>query len=103
MPVQPVVQRLLGAHPKFQAYVDARNSMAAREQGTATSAQTLSTIMRSLPTESLQRFEALRVRCLELNRIATQIKDPGGLDAAALMDDRGRAGEHACLFHDRLR
>jgi hypothetical protein len=67
---------LLGTHPKFQRYVDAQAAKSAREQGAADVEQTLRRILSALPKQSLRRFEALRSRCLELQQIALELKDP---------------------------
>ena len=67
---------LLAAHPKFQAYVEAQEAKLARQEGAASNEQTLRAIMQALPPRSVDRFEALRSRCLELRQIAMAIKDP---------------------------
>ena len=67
---------LLASHPKFQHYVDAQAAKAARQQvGQCTSSRLR--ITRSLPRESLARFEALRAKCLELRQIAGELRNPG--------------------------
>lgn len=81
---------LLAAHPKFQAYVQAQEAKQARQEDVSTNEQTLRAIMQSLPPRSIDRFEALRSRCLELRQIALAIKDPlragtGFLDESQLV------------------
>lgn len=89
---------LLSAHPKFQAYVDAQDAKLTREQQTGNAQQTFTTIMRSLPPRSLDRFEALRTRCLELRQIATQIKNPGELDGPLTLEKSQLAGLDRLLW-----
>ena len=68
---------LLASHPKFQHYVDAQVAKAARQQVGQAHEQSLLRITRSLPRESLARFEALREKCLELRQIAGELRNPG--------------------------
>lgn len=65
---------LLGTHPKFQSYVDAQAAKRTREETSAEADQALKQILAALPRESVARFKQLRDRCLELRRLATQIK-----------------------------
>jgi len=67
---------LLGTHSKFQRYVDAQEAKVAREKGSATAGQALDRILAALPPNLLQRFHNLRASCLELRRLALEIKDP---------------------------
>lgn len=69
---------LLASHDKFQRYVDAQEAQALRPQSVGNPQESLRIILRSLPPQSVERFEKLRARCLELRQIAMQIKDPGG-------------------------
>ena len=57
---------LLGTHPKFQAYVDAQQAKEARSANSVSTMQALDRITKSLPKELLDRFSALKTRCLEL-------------------------------------
>jgi hypothetical protein len=68
---------MLGTHPKFQAYVDAQEAKQARAATSVTSQQTLERITTALPKELLDRFVALRARCLELQQIAAELKQTG--------------------------
>lgn len=68
---------LLGTHPKFQAYVNAQEAKAARELGTRTAEAELQRMVQSLPKAALERFQALRGRCLQLRQIAVELKHPG--------------------------
>ncbi len=73
---------LLGTHPRFQKYVDAQEAKATRPDGAAGTDETLERIVNALPARSLQRFEALRQRCVELRQLALEIKDPGNAGSA---------------------
>lgn len=66
----------LGTHPKFQKYVDAQEAKAARQDGSAAATATARSILKSLPKNLVQRFEAVRSRCAELRQLARQIRDP---------------------------
>lgn len=68
---------LLGTHPKFQSYVEAQQAKAARAQVSDTSEVSLRQILKSLPRQSIQKFDALKSRCLDLRRIAAALKNPG--------------------------
>jgi hypothetical protein len=74
---------LLGTHHKFQRYVDAQAAKSAREQGANDVEQVLRRILGALPKQSLRRFEALRSRCLELQQIALDLKDPSQVRSSA--------------------
>ncbi len=68
---------LLTTHPKFQKYVDAQQAKATRTTASVAAQRALERITKSLPRESLDRFHALRTRCLELQQIASELKHPG--------------------------
>jgi len=76
---------LLGMHPKFQQYVDAQDAKQARVDGSLEQEQMLRQMVAALPRESMQRFEALRARCLELQQIAVELKRPS--DGVRPLDD----------------
>lgn len=64
----------LGSHPKFQKYVDAQEAAATRQQRTRAVDATLAQILRSLPPGTMTRFDKLRDRCLQLRRIAGDLR-----------------------------
>jgi len=68
---------MLGTHSKFQAYVNAQEAKQVREATSVSSQQTLDRITSALPKELLDRFVALRARCLELQQIAAELKHTG--------------------------
>jgi hypothetical protein len=89
---------LLASHPKFQAYVNAQAAKAGREQGTESTDQTLRAILRSLPPKSVDRFESLRSRCIELRQIAMAIKDPGRTGSPLLLEESQLSGLDRLLW-----
>jgi len=88
---------LLGTHPKFQKYVDAQAAKDARAQGSLAQEQMLRQIVHSLPKESLQRFESLRNRCLELRQIALELKHSSS-EGVRPLDDLQLAGLDRLLW-----
>ena len=63
---------LLGMHPRFQKYVDAHQNWVAAGQSNAARERMLQHILRALPRDLLNRFEALRRRCVELRNISSR-------------------------------
>jgi hypothetical protein len=82
---------LLSTHPTFQAYVDAQEAKVIRQADSVDTEQTLRSIMQSLPPKSMERFEALRSRCLELRQIAREIKDPGHAGGTPLVLEQSQS------------
>ncbi len=64
---------LLGTHPKFQRYVEAQEAKEKRSAGQQTTEASFNRITAGLPAAYLDRYEALRKRCLELRQIATDL------------------------------
>lgn len=89
---------LLGTHPRFQAYVNAQEAKVARQQDSASVQQTLASIMRALPPQAMERFQALRTRCLELRQIAMALKDPGADPTAPFLEQSQLAGLDRLLW-----
>jgi hypothetical protein len=94
---------LLGSHPKFQEYVDAQQANASRGEESQVSQQTLQQILRTLPPETLRRFETLRAQCLELRQIAMDIRRPGAAAVDVPLDQIQLTGLDRLLWiHLRL-
>jgi hypothetical protein len=94
---------LLAANPKFQKFVDAQEAKQDREQNSEQAEQSLARILRNLPQPLVERFEALRERCLELRQIALQLKNPGSTAADRPFDDLQLEGLDRLLWiHLRL-
>jgi chemotaxis protein histidine kinase CheA len=94
---------LLGTHPKFQAYVEAQEAKEARAATSVSSQQALERITSSLPKELLDRFLALRARCLDLQQIAAELKQPGSIDTHMPLENFQISGLDRLLWiHLRL-
>jgi hypothetical protein len=89
---------LLGTHPKFQKYVDAQQAQLARQQGSVSAESTMRRIMDALPNKLVQRFEALRSRCLELRKLAQEMKDPSQAGLAPPLEELQLAGLDRLLW-----
>ncbi|NLE58320.1 MAG: hypothetical protein GX616_08165 [Planctomycetes bacterium] len=89
---------MLGTHPRFQAYVDAQQSAAIRQQGSAGVERMMASIMAALPPKSVERYEALRARCVELRQIALAIKYPGHASSASILEQSQLAGLDRLLW-----
>ena len=74
----------IGAHPRFQRFVDAEEHKTARMQADAEAVERLK---KSLPPAQLHRFQALRDRCLALRQIAEQLREPTGADSLRSLDE----------------
>lgn len=66
----------LGTHPKFQKYVDAQEAKVSREAGNEAATMTARRILKDLPRVLVQRFDAVRLRCAELRKLARQMRNP---------------------------
>jgi hypothetical protein len=94
---------MLGTHPKFQAYVEAQDAKHKRTATSATAEQALQRITSTLPKELLDRFVALRARCLELQQIAAEIKHTEPNDVQLPFENYQIAGLDRLLWiHLRL-
>ena len=88
----------LGTHPRFQQYVAAQKAKPERDQGQAAAESGLERILAALPRQAVQRYEALRSRCLELRQIAVGLKDPGRADAPMPLEELQLAGLDRLLW-----
>ncbi len=92
---------LLGAHPKFQHYIEAQEAKAAREALKANAPspqQTVDRILDSLPDPSVRRFESLRTRCTELRQLASELRDPNRIGTPAPLEEMQIAGLDRLLW-----
>jgi hypothetical protein len=88
----------LATHPKFQAYVEAQQAKAARRTTTETGEEMLARVVRRLPARSMERFETLRGRCLELQQIAREIKGADNLGTSQSLEQMQNAGLDRLLW-----
>ena len=94
---------LLGTHPKFQAYVDAQEAKQVRAATSVSTQQVLERITSSLPKELLDRFLALKSRCLELQQIAAELKQTSQSESPQPLEHYQIAGLDRLLWiHLRL-
>jgi hypothetical protein len=94
---------LLAAQPHFQQYVDAQAAKAGRAENSRANQQVMEHILRGLPKDLLQRFQALRAQCLELRQIALELRRPGDSASATPLDDFQLSGLDRLLWvHLRL-
>jgi hypothetical protein len=88
----------VSSHPKFQKYVDAQQAKTEREKETTSSAAILQPLMAALPPRAVQRFEALRARCLELRQIALGLHDPSQAEGPLPLEELQLAGLDRLLW-----
>lgn len=79
----------LGTHPKFQSYIEAQEAKALRGEAAVSAEERQRQILESLSGPLRTRFEALRSRCVEIRRIALELRHseddaPGKLEALQL-------------------
>jgi hypothetical protein len=89
---------LLGTHPKFQKYVDAKAASSERGEKSQSNQQALRQIMQLLPPPALARFDRLRSQCAELRQIALDIAHSRTADVGAPLDSLQLAGLDRLLW-----
>jgi hypothetical protein len=88
----------LGAHPRFQKYVDAQAAASERKSKSQSSQQALQQILQLLPPPALGRFEKLRSQCLELRQIAADLAHSRATEIGAPLDSLQLAGLDRLLW-----
>lgn len=88
---------LLGANPKFQQYVNAQEHKAATNRS-AKPELLMRQILAALPEDSVRKFHSLRNRCIELRRLAQQMRDPQHLDSPGTLEELQLAGLDRLLW-----
>jgi hypothetical protein len=68
---------VVGSNAKFQNYVDTQAHLETRATRSQRSDQVLNHILRSLPRPLIDRYTRLRESCLDLQRIAADLKQTG--------------------------
>lgn len=89
---------LVGSNAKFQEYVDVQQHRELRQTRSQRSDQVLRHILQSLPRTLIDRYNRLRQRCLELQRIASDLKHTGGDDAHRPLESLQVAGLDKLLW-----
>ena len=77
---------LVGSNAKFQNYIDMREHMSQRASRSQRSEQVLKHILRTLPRPLIDRYTRLRANCLELQRIAGDLKGTDNLGSASSLE-----------------
>lgn len=88
----------LGTHPKFQKYVDAQDAKLTRQDDRQVVSTVARRLLAELPKVLVDRFEAVRTRCAELQRLARQMRDPDQTSGPAPLDDAQIAGLDRLLW-----
>jgi hypothetical protein len=89
---------LLGTHPKFQRYVEAQEAKEKQETGQRSTAATFARITAGLPPAYLNRYEALRKRCLDLRQIAMDLHQRGPETTGSTLEQMQLAGLDRLLW-----
>jgi hypothetical protein len=89
---------LLGTHPRFQQFLEAQAAKGARDRQASSTEDALKQVLAALPPPAIQRFEALRTRCLELRQIAVGLRDPSRADAPPPLEELQLAGLDRLLW-----
>jgi hypothetical protein len=76
----------LGAHPKFQAYVDAQEAKVTREAGAEQSGEVFQRMLKTLPESSRRRYAELLHSCRQLRQIAADLKHSGSTGVGESLD-----------------
>lgn len=88
----------LGTHPKFQQYVEAQEAKGSRQDDREAAATVARRLLAELPKSLVDRFESVRTRCAELQRLARQMRDPDRTGAPPPLDDLQIAGLDRLLW-----
>jgi hypothetical protein len=93
---------MLSTHPKFQSYVEAQEAKEKRATTSVESQRALDRIMQQMPRESLDRFLQLRQRCVELEQIAAELRQPGESAGETLNQFQTEGLDRLLWIHMRL-
>lgn len=93
---------MLASHPKFQSYVEAQEAKEIRASTSVDGEKSLDRIMQALPRESLDRFLQLRQRCVELEQIAAELRQPGEIAAGDFEQFKTEGLDRLLWIHLRL-
>jgi len=78
---------LLGGNTRYQKYVEAQDAKATRVLESESATDRRNRIISALPEHLVERFEALRSRCLEIRRIAMNLKSPDAAISEDALDE----------------
>lgn len=88
----------LGTHPKFQQFIESQQAKLARQDDREAATNVARRLLAELPKNLVDRFEAVRTRCAELQRLARQMRDPNHTGAPPPLDDLQIAGLDRLLW-----
>lgn len=88
----------LGTHPKFQQYVEAQEAKLSRQDNREVVSTVARRLLAEMPKALVDRFELVRTRCAELQRIARQMRDPDQGGEPPPLDDLQIAGLDRLLW-----
>lgn len=88
----------LGTHPKFQQYIEAQEAKLTRQDDREVVSTVARRLLAELPKPLVDRFEGVRTRCAELQRLARQMHDPDRTGAPPPLDDLQIAGLDRLLW-----
>lgn len=90
----------VGTHPKFQKYIEAQQAKVSREGNRELASSVARRLLADLPRHLVDRFEAVRTRCAELQGLARQMREPDPTGAPPAIDDPQIAGLDRLLWMD---
>ncbi|MBI5489995.1 MAG: hypothetical protein HY905_21860 [Deltaproteobacteria bacterium] len=90
-------------NPRFRKVVDARHGHAEQARQAKAEQAQLATLLATLSPDRGQRYEYLRARCLEIRRLARELRGPGPDSGASAVEEMQLAGLDRLLrVHLRL-
>jgi hypothetical protein len=77
----------VGSHPRFQRRVDAKRSAAEERRQAQAEQAKLNALLVTLSPDRAQRYESLRTRCLEIRRLARELRDPSAASGTSAVEE----------------
>ena len=78
---------VVGSHPRFQRRVDAQRGQAEQQKLVQAERAKLNALLVTLSPDRAQRYENLRTRCLEIRRLARELRDPAAAAAGNAVEE----------------
>jgi hypothetical protein len=78
---------VLGSHPRFQRRVDAKRGQAEQQQQTQAEQAKLNALLVTLAPDRAERYGNLRTRCLEIRRLARELRDPAAASGTSAVEE----------------
>jgi len=89
---------MLASHNKFQRHVDAQEATARRAEYSQSTSMAARRMLKALPKSSYNRFKKLQSRCLELRKIASDMRQPGSVEGPSEFDSMQLQGLDRLLW-----